>query len=147
MPMTCKQTAPHSLLLLLWPPWLLLPPPPLQVSSSDEHVPGSARMPLYAHPMLLCAARAAVQERDWRRLAELIIRTVKGARAALFAVEESAHTSRTGRMEAAERTTHAYGGSAVLMLLPPRHSSQQAALQRAPAHTKGRGGLARRARP
>jgi hypothetical protein len=120
MPMTCKQTAPHSLLLLLWPPWLLLPPPPLQVSSSDEHVPGSARMPLYAHPMLLCAARAAVQERDWRRLAELIIRTVKGARAALFAVEESAHTSRTGRMEAAERTTHAYGGSAVWSLLPPR---------------------------
>lgn len=118
--MTRKQTPQHSLLLLLWPPWLLQPPKPLQVSGCNDDVPGSARIQLSAHSMLLCVVHAAVQVRGWRRLAELIIRTIRGARAALSAVEESALVSHTGHMKAAERTTHVCDDSAELLLRLPR---------------------------
>jgi hypothetical protein len=147
MHMTRKQTAWHWLLQLRWPPWLLLPPLPLQVSSFDDCVSQPVPEQARAYLTLLCAARAAVQVRICRSLSVPLIDAQMGTGCAGSAPLSSALASRTGRMKAAERTTHAYDGSAVLMLLPPRHSSQQAALQRAPAHTKGRGGLARRARP
>ncbi len=115
-----KKTAHQSLLQLLWPPWLLLLVKPLQVSCSDERMSQPVPARLCAHSMLLCVAHAAVQLRMPRNAAIARCSRLMAIGCACCALLASSSSSRTGRMEAAERTSHASKQLTGLLLLQSR---------------------------
>jgi hypothetical protein len=97
--------------------------------------------------MLLCAARAAVQVQRPRNAAIAKCSRRMAIGCACCAPLASSSSSRTGRIEAAERTRYAACATAELLLLPPHPLLPASGSTASSSPRRGGHGAARRAQP